>query len=143
MKHLRLILLLLAVCFTQISFSQDLAKKWDEEDKFKSAIEQVLTEVDTEQEAEKKSVVCWYMTASTSQNKTRQILPTNISRNARRNLPNGMQNLLLVRKCIPKTPYMQRTTTSWDLRRFATRTIPRLWNTSSCAHRFLSPRCTQ
>lgn len=54
MKHLRLILLLLAVCFTQISFSQDLAKKWDEEDKFKSAIEQVLTEVDTEQEAEKK-----------------------------------------------------------------------------------------
>lgn len=33
MKHLRLILLLLAVCFTQISFSQDLSKKWDEEKK--------------------------------------------------------------------------------------------------------------
>ena len=47
MKHLRLILLLLAVCFTQISFSQDFAKKWDEEDEFKSAIEQVLTEADT------------------------------------------------------------------------------------------------
>lgn len=54
MKHLRLILLLLAVCFTQISFSQDLSKKWDEEKKFKSAIEQVLTEADTEEEAEKK-----------------------------------------------------------------------------------------
>ena len=54
MKHLRLILLLLAVCFTQISFSQDLAKKWAEEDKFKSAIEQVLAEADTEQEAENK-----------------------------------------------------------------------------------------
>ncbi len=54
MKHLRLILLLLAVCFTQISFSQDFAKKWDEEDEFKSAIEQVLTEADTEQEAENK-----------------------------------------------------------------------------------------
>lgn len=54
MKHLRLILLLLAVCFTQISFSQDLAKKWAEEDKFKSAIEQVLIEADTEQEAEEK-----------------------------------------------------------------------------------------
>ena len=54
MKHLRLILLLLAVCFTQISFSQDLSKKWDEEKKFKSAIEQVLTEADTEEEAEKE-----------------------------------------------------------------------------------------
>ena len=54
MKHLRLILLLLAVCFTQISFSQDLSKKWDEEKKFKSAIEQVLAEADTEQEAEKE-----------------------------------------------------------------------------------------
>ena len=54
MKHLRLILLLLAVCFTQISFSQDLSKKWDEEKKFKSAIEQVLAEADTEQEAENK-----------------------------------------------------------------------------------------
>ena len=54
MKHLRLILLLLAVCFTQISFSQDLSKKWDEEKKFKSAIEQVLSEADTEQEAENK-----------------------------------------------------------------------------------------
>lgn len=54
MKHLRLILLLLAVCFTQISFSQDFAKKWDEEDEFKSAIEQVLIEADTEQEAENK-----------------------------------------------------------------------------------------
>lgn len=54
MKHLRLILLLLAVCFTQISFSQDLSKKWDEEKNFKSAIEQVLTEADTEEEAEKK-----------------------------------------------------------------------------------------
>ena len=54
MKHLRLILLLLAVGFTQIAFSQDLAKKWEEEDKFKSAIEQVLTEADTEEEAEKK-----------------------------------------------------------------------------------------
>lgn len=92
-------------------FSQDFAKKWDEEDEFKSAIEQVLTEADTEQEAENKSVICWKVTATTSQNKTRQILPTNISRNARRNLPNGMQNLLLVRKCIPKTPCMQRTTT--------------------------------
>lgn len=54
MKHLRLILLLLAVGFTQISFSQDLSKKWDEEKKFKSAIEQVLAEADTEQEAEEK-----------------------------------------------------------------------------------------
>lgn len=54
MKHLRLILLLLAVCFTQFSFSQDLSKKWDEEKKFKSAIEQVLSEADTEQEAENK-----------------------------------------------------------------------------------------
>lgn len=54
MKHLRLILLLLAVCFTQFSFSQDLSKKWEERDKFKSAIEQVLTEADTEEEAEKK-----------------------------------------------------------------------------------------
>ena len=54
MKHLRLILLLLAVCFTQISFSQDLSKKWDEAKKFKSAIEQVLSEADTEQEAENK-----------------------------------------------------------------------------------------
>lgn len=54
MKHLRLILLLLAVCFTQISFSQDLSKKWDEAKKFKSAIEQVLAEADTEQEAENK-----------------------------------------------------------------------------------------
>lgn len=54
MKHLRLILLLLAVCFTQFSFSQDLSKKWDEEKKFKSAIEQVLTEADTEEEAEEK-----------------------------------------------------------------------------------------
>lgn len=53
MKHLRLILLLLAVCFTQISFSQDLSKKWDEE-KFMSAIEQVLAEADTEEEAEKE-----------------------------------------------------------------------------------------
>ena len=51
MKHLRLILLLLAVCFTQISFSQDLSKKWDEEKKFMSAIEQVLAEADTEEEA--------------------------------------------------------------------------------------------
>lgn len=54
MKHLRLILLLLAVCFTQISFSQDLSKKWAEGDKFESAIEQVLTEADTEEEAENK-----------------------------------------------------------------------------------------
>lgn len=54
MKHLRLILLLLAVGFTQFSFSQDLSKKWDEEKKFKSAIEQVLSEADTEQEAENK-----------------------------------------------------------------------------------------
>lgn len=54
MKHLRFILLLLAVGFTKIAFSQDLAKKWEEEDKFKSAIEQVLTEADTEEEAEKK-----------------------------------------------------------------------------------------
>lgn len=54
MKHLRLILLLLAVCFTQISFSQDLSKKWDEAKKIKSAIEQVLAEADTEQEAENK-----------------------------------------------------------------------------------------
>lgn len=54
MKHLRLILLLLAVGFTQIAFSQDLAKKREDEDKFKSAIEQVLTEADTEEEAEKK-----------------------------------------------------------------------------------------
>ena len=54
MRRTRLILLLLAVCFTQISFSQDLSKKWDEEKKFKSAIEQVLAEADTEQEAENK-----------------------------------------------------------------------------------------
>ena len=54
MKHLRLILLLLAVCFTQISFSQDLSKKWDEAKKFMSAIEQVLAEADTEEEAEKE-----------------------------------------------------------------------------------------
>lgn len=55
MKHLRFILLLLAVGFTQIAFSQDLAKKREDEDKFKSAIEQVLTEADTEEEAEKKN----------------------------------------------------------------------------------------
>lgn len=36
MKHLRLILLLLAVCFTQISFSQDLAKKLESERILKS-----------------------------------------------------------------------------------------------------------
>lgn len=71
MKHLRLILLLLAVCFTQISFSQDLAKKWESERILKSIISEILAEADTEQEAEEKSVVCWYMTASTSQNKRR------------------------------------------------------------------------
>ena len=54
MRILGLILLLLAVGFTQFSFSQDLSKKWDEEKKFKSAIEQVLSEADTEQEAENK-----------------------------------------------------------------------------------------
>ena len=51
MKHLRTILLLLAVCLTQVSFSQDLKQKWDEADRFKSLIEQVLAEADTEQEA--------------------------------------------------------------------------------------------
>lgn len=71
MKHLRLILLLLAVCFTQISFSQDLVKKWESERILKSIISEILAEADTEQEAEEKSVVCWYMTASTSQNKRR------------------------------------------------------------------------
>lgn len=71
MKHLRLILLLLAVCFTQISFSQDLAKKWESEKILTSMISEILAEADTEQEAEEKSVVCWYMTASTSQNKRR------------------------------------------------------------------------
>lgn len=71
MKHLRLILLLLAVCFTQISFSQDLAKKLESERILKSMISEILAEADTEQEAEEKSVVCWYMTASTSQNKRR------------------------------------------------------------------------
>lgn len=71
MKHLRLILLLLAVCFTQISFSQDLAKKLESERILKSIISEILAEADTEQEAEEKSVVCWYMTASTSQNKRR------------------------------------------------------------------------
>lgn len=54
MKHLRLILLLLAVCFTQISFSQDLAKKWESERILKSIISEILSEADTEQEAEKE-----------------------------------------------------------------------------------------
>lgn len=54
MKHLRLILLLLAVCFTQISFSQDLAKKWESERILKSIISEILAEADTEQEAENK-----------------------------------------------------------------------------------------
>ena len=54
MKHLRLILLLLAVCFTQISFSQDLAKKWESERILKSMISEILAEADTEQEAEEK-----------------------------------------------------------------------------------------
>ena len=54
MKHLRLILLLLAVCFTQISFSQDLAKKWESEKILKSMISEILAEADTEQEAEEK-----------------------------------------------------------------------------------------
>ena len=54
MKHLRLILLLLAVCFTQISFSQDLAKKWESERILKSNISKILSEADTEQEAENK-----------------------------------------------------------------------------------------
>lgn len=36
-----------------------------------SMISEILAEADTEQEAEEKSVVCWYMTASTSQNKRR------------------------------------------------------------------------
>lgn len=54
MKHLRLILLLLAVCFTQISFSQDLVKKWESERILKSIISEILAEADTEQEAEEK-----------------------------------------------------------------------------------------
>ena len=54
MKHLRLILLLLAVCFTQLSFSQDLAKKWESERILKSNISKILSEADTEQEAENK-----------------------------------------------------------------------------------------
>ena len=54
MKHLRLILLLLAVCFTQISFSQDLAKKLESERILKSMILEILAEADTEQEAEEK-----------------------------------------------------------------------------------------
>lgn len=54
MKHLRLILLLLAVCFTQISFSQDLSKKWESERILKSVISDILSEADTEQEAEEK-----------------------------------------------------------------------------------------
>ena len=54
MKHLRLILLLLAVCFTQISFSQDLAKKLESERTLKSIISEILSEADTEQEAENK-----------------------------------------------------------------------------------------
>lgn len=54
MKHLRLILLLLAVCFTQISFSQDLAKKLESERILKSMISDILSEADTEQEAENK-----------------------------------------------------------------------------------------
>lgn len=52
MKHLRMFLLLLAVCLTQASFSQDLAKKWEEGGKLKSAIAQVLADANTEQEAE-------------------------------------------------------------------------------------------
>lgn len=71
MKHLRLILLLLAVCFTQISFSQDLAKKLESERILKSMISEILAEADTEQEAEEKSVVCWKVTPTTSQNKRR------------------------------------------------------------------------
>lgn len=71
MKHLRLILLLLAVCFTQISFSQDLAKKLESERILKSIISEILAEADTEQEAENKSVVCWKVTPTTSQNKRR------------------------------------------------------------------------
>lgn len=55
MKHLRLILLLLAVCFTQISFSQDLAKKLESERILKSMISEILAEADTEQEAEEKN----------------------------------------------------------------------------------------
>ena len=54
MKHLRLILLLLAVCLTQISFSQDLSKKLESERILKSMISEILAEADTEQEAEEK-----------------------------------------------------------------------------------------
>ena len=50
MKHLRLILLLLAVCFTQISFSQDLAKKLESERIFKHFLPDILAEADTDEE---------------------------------------------------------------------------------------------
>lgn len=52
MKHLRTILLLLAVCLVQASFSQNLTEKWKEESNFKDKIAQVLADADTEQEAE-------------------------------------------------------------------------------------------
>ena len=71
MKHLRLILLLLAVCFTQISFSQDLSKKWDEEKNSSLPSNRFLQKLTQSKKLRIKSVVCWKVTASTSQNKRR------------------------------------------------------------------------
>lgn len=143
MKHLRLILLLLAVCFTQISFSQDLAKKWAEEDKFKSAIEQVLIEADTEQEAEEKISRLLEYDGEYITKQDKANIANEYFEKCKKKLAKWDAKLAAGKKVYSEDPCMQRTTTSWDLRRFATRTIPRLWNTSSCAHRFLSPRCTQ
>ena len=58
MKHLRLILLLLAVCFTQISFSQDLSKKWDEEKNSSLPSNRFLQKLILKKKLRKKSVDC-------------------------------------------------------------------------------------
>lgn len=54
MKQFRTILLLLAVCFTQATFSQSssLVQKWDEERKLKANIAEVLANADTPEEVD-------------------------------------------------------------------------------------------
>lgn len=143
MKHLRLILLLLAVCFTQISFSQDLAKKLESERILKSMISEILAEADTEQEAEEKISRLLVHDGEYITKQEKVNCANEYFEKCKKKLAKWDAKLAAGKKVYYEDPCMQPTTTSWDLRRFATRTIPRLWNTSSCAHRFLSPRCIQ
>lgn len=143
MKHLRLILLLLAVCFTQFSFSQDLSKKWDEEKKFKSAIEQVLTEADTEEEAEEKISRLlkgdgYYITEQDKAN-----IANDYFEKCKKKLAKWDAKLAAGKKVYYEDAVYAANYYVLGFKKICTRTIPRLWNTSSCAHRFLSPRCTQ